>query len=247
MLHVYGSNRDDVMFGAGWVAAEDRGLLMEEALWAGRVAALDVPGLDGFKLLTSLRTFIPSAQTEAFIHSQVRVLTGLGAKGTRVLRDFQDLRLYGINAFYRQTEPAGSRPPAWTVNEEIAVFLLIGSVFGHGGGDEVRDSDLLAVLEARIGRSQGLGVFRDLRRLNDPEAPVSIPARSRTAPTQPGQPRDRPSSTSARIVPSSRIAGLAVAASPPRQASNALLVEAGRSATGHPLAVMGPQVGYYYP
>ena len=32
-----------------------------------------------------------------------------------------------------------------------------------------------------------------------------------------------------------------------RQASNFLLVGAGRSTTGHPLAVMGPQLGYYYP
>ena len=244
--HVYGSTRDDVMFGAGWVAAEDRGLLMEEARGPARVAALDVPGLDGFKLLTSLRMFIPSAQTEAFIHSQVRVLTGLGAKGRRVLRDFQDW-VGGINAFYRQTEPAGSRPAPWTVNDVIAVFSLIGSVFGHGGGDEVRDSDLLAALEARLGRSRGLGVFRDLRRVNDPEAPVSIPGTfpyraDPTGPT-PGSLVVDPGS----IVPSSRTAGLAVAASPPRQASNALLVGAGRSATGHPLAVMGPQVGYYYP
>ena len=28
--HIYGRTRDDVMFGSGWVAAEDRGLLMEE-------------------------------------------------------------------------------------------------------------------------------------------------------------------------------------------------------------------------
>ena len=34
---------------------------------------------------------------------------------------------------------------------------------------------------------------------------------------------------------------------PPAMMSNALLVSAKRSTTGHPLAVMGPQVGYYYP
>jgi acyl-homoserine lactone acylase PvdQ len=72
-----------------------------------------------------------------------------------VLGDFQDW-VDGVNAFYRQTEPAGSRPAAWTVNDVIAVFSFIGSVFGHGGGDEVRDSDLLAALEAQLGRPQGL-------------------------------------------------------------------------------------------
>jgi acyl-homoserine lactone acylase PvdQ len=244
--HVYGRTRDEVMFGAGWVAVEDRGLLMEEARGPARVAALDVPGLDGFKLLTSLRTFIPSAQTEAFIHAQVRVLTTLGAKGRRVLRDFQDW-VDGINAYYRRNLPAGSRPAVWTVNDVIAEFSLIGAVFGHGGGDEVRNSDLLASLQARLGRPQGLGVFRDLREVNDPEAPVSIPG---TFPGV-GVPTG-PTSGSLVIDPDSIVGeanfpGLATVASPPREASNALLVGASRSATGHPLAVMGPQVGYYYP
>ncbi len=31
------------------------------------------------------------------------------------------------------------------------------------------------------------------------------------------------------------------------RASNAVLVGTKRSATGHPLAVMGPQLGYFYP
>jgi hypothetical protein len=44
--HVTGRTRSDVMFGAGWVTAEDRGLLMNLLRGPGRVAALDVPGLD---------------------------------------------------------------------------------------------------------------------------------------------------------------------------------------------------------
>src|SRR5206468_660939 len=43
--HVFGGdNWDDVMFGAGWVTAEDRGLLMDIFRGLGRIAALDVPG-----------------------------------------------------------------------------------------------------------------------------------------------------------------------------------------------------------
>ena len=243
--HVYGHTRDDVMFGSGYVAAEDRGLLMEEARGPARVAALDVPGLDAFKLLTTLRVFTPSAQTEAFIHSQVRVLTGFGAKGRRVLRDLQDW-VDGINAYYARNLPPASRPARWTIDDAIAEFSFIGSIFGHGGGDEVRNSDILASLQARLGRTQGLSVFRDLREVNDPEAPVSIPGNFPyegvpTGPT-PGSPVIDPGS----IAYDARYAGLGAAVEP-REASNALLVGASRSATGHPLAVMGPQVGYYYP
>jgi acyl-homoserine lactone acylase PvdQ len=243
--HVYGRTRDDVMFGSGWVAAEDRGLLMEEARGPARVAALDVPGLDAFKLLTSLRVFIPSAQTEAFIHAQVRVLTGLGAKGRRVLRDFEDW-VDGINAYYQRNVAPSSRPAPWTIDDAIAVFSFIGSIFGHGGGDEVVNSDLLASLQAHLGRARGQAVFRDLREVNDPEAPVSIPGyfpyeQVPTGPT-PGSLVIDPGS----IINDASYPGLA-AADRPKEASNALLVGASRSATGHPLAVMGPQVGYYYP
>ena len=48
--HVFGDQRADVMWGAGWVAAEDRSLLMEVIRGPARVAALDVPGLDAFDL-----------------------------------------------------------------------------------------------------------------------------------------------------------------------------------------------------
>ena len=244
--HIYGRTRDDVMFGSGWVAAEDRGLLMEEARGPARVAALDIPGLDGFKLLTSLRTFIPSVQTEAFIHAQVKVLTRMGAKGRRVLRDFQDW-IAGINAYYLRNRPAGSRPAPWTIDDAIAVFSFIGAIFGHGGGDEVRNSDLLASLQARLGQRPGLAAFRDLRRVNDPEAPVSIPGTFLYNGVPTGRTPGSPVIDAGSFSNEANFPGLATAASPPREASNALLVGASRSATGHPLAVMGPQVGYYYP
>ncbi|HEY8217448.1 MAG TPA: penicillin acylase family protein, partial [Acidimicrobiia bacterium] len=45
--HIYGTTRDDVTVGTGWVLAEDRGLLLEQARYNARVSAVDVPGLDG--------------------------------------------------------------------------------------------------------------------------------------------------------------------------------------------------------
>ena len=45
MAHVYGKTASDVMWGAGWVAAEDRGLILQLIRGPGRIAALDGPGL----------------------------------------------------------------------------------------------------------------------------------------------------------------------------------------------------------
>ena len=57
--HIYGRTRADVMFGSGWVAAEDRELLLLEGLGPAYLATLDVPGINPFSLVTSARSFTP--------------------------------------------------------------------------------------------------------------------------------------------------------------------------------------------
>ena len=54
--HITGKTRDDVTWGAGWVLAEDRALLLAQGRYPARFAALDVPGIDAFSLVTGLKT-----------------------------------------------------------------------------------------------------------------------------------------------------------------------------------------------
>ena len=48
IAHVTGKTRDDVSFGAGWVTARDRGLLLQLGRGPARVAVADVPGINAF-------------------------------------------------------------------------------------------------------------------------------------------------------------------------------------------------------
>ena len=50
------------MFGSGWVAAEDRGLLLRLGLGPAYAAALDVPGINPFEPAAEQRSFTPSAE-----------------------------------------------------------------------------------------------------------------------------------------------------------------------------------------
>ena len=50
--HVTGATHDDGVWAAGWIAAEDRGLLLEQARYNARVAAIDAPGLDALGLIS---------------------------------------------------------------------------------------------------------------------------------------------------------------------------------------------------
>jgi acyl-homoserine lactone acylase PvdQ len=242
--HIYGRTRDDVMFGAGWVAAEDRGLLLQFGVGPAYVAALDVPGIDPFGLVTSARSFTPSPQAIEFVSEQEKVLSAKGARGRQVLRDLQDW-VDGINA-YELTLPPGSRLRTATTTDAIAGFAFIGSIFGNGGGNEVANADLLARLEAKFGGTAGLQVFRDLRQVDDPEAPVTttkhFPYGQVPKGRTPGSLLIDPGSMSP---PATQAAAVATASR--RSASNFLVVGADKSADGHPLAVMGPQLGYFYP
>ncbi len=243
--HIYGRTRDDVMFGSGWVAAEDRGLLLSAGLGPAYVAALGVPGINPFGLVTSLRSFTPSAQAIRFVSDQQKVLLSEGAKGRQVLRDLRDW-VDGINSYERSLPPNQRINMTATIPDAIAGFAFIGSIFGNGGGNEVANSNFLAGLEARLGARAGLEVFRDLREVNDPEAPVTIAKRFPydqvpSGPT-PGSPVIDHGSMS-----SSAVAAAAAARASRHKASNFLLVGGGLTGDGHPVAVMGPQLGYYYP
>ena len=80
----------------------------------------------------------------------------------------------GINAYNRKAGNDSVKP--WTYTDVVAVTGLLGQVFGAGGGDEVRSSQLLAELRSRLGAA-GDGVWRDLRSASDPETPVTTSRR----------------------------------------------------------------------
>ncbi|HXO08964.1 MAG TPA: penicillin acylase family protein, partial [Solirubrobacteraceae bacterium] len=243
--HIYGKTRADVMFGSGWVAAEDRGLLLFEGLGPAYLATLDAPGINPFSLVTSARSFTPSKQAIAFVAKQENVLRRAGKRGRQVLSDLRNW-VAGINAYESSPEQSGPKLPRAKLPDAIAGFAFIGSIFGDGGGTEVANSNFLALLQHKLGHKAGLKVFRDLREVNDPEAPTTIRKRF----PYDGVPKG-PTPGAMVIDPGSEStaesAAVATTAASHRLASNFIIAGSKHSADGHPLAVMGPQLGYYYP
>src|SRR5512140_3290491 len=93
--HVFGKTETAVFYGAGYAAAEDRGVLMELARFPGRLACIDAPGFNAFSVALSGKQFRPSAQSEAFIANELRLL--VGTTGKKELADI-DAYVAGINA-----------------------------------------------------------------------------------------------------------------------------------------------------
>ncbi|MBV9916001.1 MAG: penicillin acylase family protein [Solirubrobacterales bacterium] len=245
--HVYGTTRDDVTWGAGWVIAEDRGLLLQQSRYDARVAAIDAPGLSALNLVSSLSSFAPTAQTEREVARQTGVLLAHGAAGRAVLHDI-DIYLAGINAYLRAHR--GTLGPFSNVSDftrtDIYAFNALKSQFvGQGGGDEAVRSEFLSALQRSLGPRRGFEAWSDLREANDPETPVSVPGHVQFQPP----PRSRSGNVVLDAGSLSSTATQAAAADRAArgQASNILMVSGGRSVTHHPIMVAGPQIGYYYP
>jgi acyl-homoserine lactone acylase PvdQ len=244
--HIYGQTRADVAFGAGWATARDRGLLLTIGTGPAYAAVADVPNLDAFSLVTSAQSFVPSAQARALVDNERQLLlTTYGAKGQQIIDDAQAYA-DGVNA-YRAANGI-NQPPA-TVDDVLAVTAFIGSIFGSGGGAEAANSNLLGQLQESLGASRGHQAWDDVMLANDPEAPTTIDKRFDYPPLTGGPVRG-----SAVIDPGSiqsvdpRASAAQAAAAPAhRQASNFLVTDHQRSASNNTLAVMGPQLGYYYP
>jgi acyl-homoserine lactone acylase PvdQ len=267
--HIYGDTRAGTMFGAGYAGAADRLFLMDVLRHTGRAELASFLGGSNAEADASQWGFAP--YTEADLQRQLELAPRLhGQLGQQAVEDVQSY-VDGINAYIAAANANTALKPgeysllnkpmeAWKPTDVIAIASLIGGIFGRGGGNEVGSAEALQALEARFGRKAGRRAWLGFRSKNDPEAPTTIgesfPYETRSAFAKRGL--AMPDPRSVRKPPfafasagdhgsggfgEAIVEGLRQGA----HASNWELVSAKHSATGHPLAVMGPQVGYYVP
>jgi len=110
----------------------------------------------------------------------------------------------------------------------------------------------LGALERRLGVKRGYSVFRDLRQNLNAGSPTTVDGtfNYEHAPTTPGGPGSivlNPGSFKTTPAAPAAVTASVQGLEPRPHASNELMVERKYSATGHPLLVGGPQVGYFYP
>jgi len=261
--HITGDTRADVAFGAGWVTARDRALLLELGRGPSRAAVADVPGINAFGLVTSGQSFVPSAEAEQLVTDQVAlIIDTYGEEGEEIIADAQAYA-DGVNAY--QAANGIENPVPYNVNDVIATTAFIGSIFGAGGGSEVRNAEFLATLINGLGQGQAQLAWEDAMLFDDPEAPTTIDTRFDYGPLTGGtvtgsavidegsvislDPRDPivAPTVAPTTVGDSSVFVPAAGPPPDRQASNFLIVSAAQSVNGTNLAVMGPQLGYFYP
>src|SRR4051812_48641094 len=162
--HITATTRDGVTFAMGWTLAEDRGLLLQQARYPARLAALDAPNIDAFGLVAGLATYTPTKRVDRIVlRNGLRALRSAGPDGKRLLHDV-DVYVRGVNAFDRQH---GVKVKRWTRVDVFAANALAGQLFGAGGGQEAQRSELDSSLQRRLGTRRGQRLFDDLTESND--------------------------------------------------------------------------------
>ena len=273
--HVYGRTRYGVMFGAGYAGAQDRLFLMDVLRNTGRATLSSFVGGSASNRAMDRGQWQLAPYTEADLQSQIdaapRIDPVLGPRLVSDVKAYVD----GVNHYIDQTRgdatklpfeyvALGKQPQQWKLTDVIATASLIGGIFGKGGGAEVRSAQVLQAFAKKFGTKKGRKAWSDFRSKNDPEAGTTV---TKTFPYElaspfskrglalpdPGSVREAPVGTSltgAASRSTGRFADLGAKlrkALDKSHASNWELVSARESASGKPIAVMGPQVGYYIP
>ncbi|MFH8774570.1 penicillin acylase family protein [Streptomyces sp. NPDC017958] len=152
------------------------------------------------------------------------------------------------------------------ITDLVALGSVVGSLFGSGGGGEVNNALSLIAAQSKYGVQEGTKVWESFRERNDTEAVLTVhngesfPYASKPDDPQgealpdPGSVTQEPlvydrtgSAATASATSASTTAAKTTLGSARRGMSNALVVSGKYTAGGHPIAVFGPQTGYFAP
>ncbi|GAA1966924.1 penicillin acylase family protein [Amycolatopsis minnesotensis] len=271
--HVQGTTRAGTEFGAGYAAAQDRLWLMDVMRHVGRGQLTSFAGGAQGNRDLEQQFFSAAPYTEQELQQQIDAAAATGPRGVQALADAKSY-LDGINQYVKQSHDgryfpgeyvltghvdaitnAGTIEP-FKLTDLVVLASVVGAQFGAGGGGEVQNAVAKLAMQERYGVEQGEKVWQSFRAENDPEAVKTVhdgqkfPYGNTPASPQGAALPDQGSVSGQQLVfdPTGSAKGAAV----PSQAehrgmSNALVVSGKHTESGHPVAVFGPQTGYFAP
>ena len=241
--------------------------MMDTLRNVGRGRLSEFLGASDSNLQSDRAAYASSGYTEEELQGMINRLKIVDPLRARQIID--DVKAYaeGVNQFIDEAiedpellpgeYPALQVVPAeWTPTDTVAVASLIGSQLGVGGGGELANADFISALQKEgFSYAKARSILADFRFANDKEAPVTVAkkfpwnaknkanAKALALPDDPEEAEEQEDPFPATIDGPFGPIPLAF----PDRASNALLVGSELSESGRPLAVFGPQVGYWSP
>ena len=275
--HVVGTTRAGTMFGAGVAGAEDRLFVMDLLRHLGRGQLSSFAGGAPGNQALEQGVWRNSPYTEADLQAQVDALRQQGARGAQLFADMQSYiagidayiaACQGASSCPGEYILSGhlGGPQPFVPADLVAIAGVVGGLFGGGGGAELQSALVRVAARARYGVTDGDRVWAALREQNDPEATLTLHS-GQTFPYG-AAPADTsgvalPDAGSVSIEPvafdpigsaggptagsiAGALPGLTIGGAH-QGMSNAVVVSGRNTVSGHPVAVFGPQTGYFSP
>ncbi len=272
--HIFGTTRYATMYAQGYTAAEDRLFLMDVLRHLGRARLSEFLGNTPANQSLDRGIIADAPYTEADLTAQIAAMQASGAEGAAIVSDGAAYVL-GVNAYITEALSDSTKLPfeytalgatlnPWVAEDTIAIAAQVGAQFGKGGGGEVGNHCGLKSLAIATGSAvTARTIFDDLHLANDDEAPTTspdaAPYMTNLGPVNPAAHPDIDCATLDAVIDNP--GGGAFAAptgggdalvtesifGDQTSASNALVVSGAHTATGAPIAIFGPQTGYFMP
>jgi len=267
--HITGTTRAGTMFGAGYAGAQDRLFTMDLLRRVGRGRLTSFAGGSPGNQALEQSVWRNSPYTEADLQAQVTALRNSGPRGAQL---FDDITQYiaGVNGYINACMTAfpincpgeyvltghldavtgAGGPEPFTVTDLIAVSGVVGGLFGGGGGGEMNSALVLLESIAKFGNDSAWRAFRSQ---NDSETVLTLHnGQSFPYGQAPASPVGvvLPDRGTAQPVPVVFNSSSAAAVERPQfkhGMSNAVVMSGALTTTGNPIAVFGPQTGYFAP
>ncbi|WP_405020847.1 penicillin acylase family protein [Kitasatospora sp. NBC_00070] len=273
--HIKGTTRSGTEFGAGYAAGQDRLWLIDILRHIGRGELSSFAGGAAGNRALEQSLWAVAPYTEADLQRQIDRVRDSGPRGAQAYQDVQDY-VAGLNAFIAADLAANNYPGEYvltghgsdirpfTGTDVVAIASVIGAIFGSGGGGEVENALAELAFQQRLGSTAGAAAYTAWRAQNDPEATTTVHNTSFPYGTSPANPvgvaapdggsvhgyqhAQNGTGTGAGAAPTAADGVLPADLITARKGmSNALVVSGAHTASGHPVAVYGPQTGYFAP
>jgi acyl-homoserine lactone acylase PvdQ len=271
--HVTGTTRGGTMFGAGYAGGQDRLFLMDLLRHVGRGNLTGFAGGSAGNQALEQSVWRNSPYTEADLQAQVDALRVSGPRGAQLYDDITQY-IAGVNAYithcmtsspincpgeyvltgHLDAITGAGGPVPFKITDVVAISGVVGGLFGGGGGGEMQSALARIEAQAKYGVTVGDQVWQAFREQNDPETvltlhngqsfPYGQPPASPVGVVLP----DRGTAAPEPVVFNRSGTAQSVKLSPTHKGlSNAVVISGSMTTTGNPIAVFGPQTGYFAP
>jgi len=250
--HIFAETNRGLFEAYGYTVAQDRLWQLELNRRAARGRLAEIFGPSTVNADRAVRI---TGYTDAELDAQFATLTSEE-------QEIFDAYLAGINRYIGEIalnplvklpfefHALGFFPQPWTRRDSIAFGVFMVRRFGEIGGRELTNLSLLDSLIAAHGPVNGFAIFNDVRWINDPDSPVTVPTsgalgkRQKPGPLNNGQLVSTPKLDISDDEARATWQSLGV---PTKLGSYAWAVSAARSASGFAMLYGGPQMGFSVP